>query len=221
LVNEGEMNEVIARIKQMKSLAVPKALHPLDRAEFVFGPNAGETEHSWLFKCTHSFHAPASEAEITAAEGALGCAIPSDYKQFLKITNGAKLFCVPRVWLHHVDPTAVHERFHLYGCSELVDVNRGLYQTFRDAYSDDPEYRTVRLNYVAYCWAEDGNYQAMLLDEILDKQVFLLFHEFSYRPYDVRDADLNYKIADDFRSWLELIEQTHGWGGRGEMSGGL
>lgn len=216
------MKMALDRITEMGTLAIPKEVHSLSEVQFVFDEIAGQTDDAYLVPCSHSLNPSALAQDIQQAEDELEFRIPSDYKDFLHITNGAKLFCAPRKWLQDHLPQAMHVRFHLFSCKELVQINKNLLKTFRAAYARDPEYRDcLRLNYLAFCYAEDGNYQSLLLDDFRDSQVFLLFHEFSYRPYDVRDADLNYKIADSLQSWLELIRDSGGWEGRGEMTSGL
>ncbi len=206
------MKTILEKISAVSMLEIPKARNSREDVEFFFGPIAEERVESWLVRCSHTFAPGASAASIEETESELGYRIPSAYKQLLRITNGAMLFCFPGV---------SRRRFHLFSCEELVDVHKSLLAYFRKFYADDPEYKHCdQLNYMAFCDA-DGDYQSLLLDEANDPQVFLLCHEFAYRPYDVRDADLNYKIADSLQSWLELIQDSGGWEGRGEMTGGL
>ena len=219
---EGKMKSVLDKIKGMGTLAIPKSIHTLENVEFVFGPIAGETKDAWLVQCSHAFHPPASLLEIREAEQQLGFPFPSQYRDLLQITNGARLFCVPRKWLEQTSPGAMHIRFELYGCNELVRMNKRIRETFLGAYADDPEYKECRqLNYMAFCNAEDGNFQSLLLEDVLNSQIFLLFHEFSYRPYDMRDAEFCYRISDSLTSWLELIQSSGGWEGRGVLTSGL
>jgi SMI1 / KNR4 family (SUKH-1) len=216
------MKDVLESIKEFGSLAIPKEAHSLHNVESVFGPILGETDRAWLVRCSHTYYAPATESEIQETEKELGFPIPSEYKEFLKITNGARLFCVPRRWLHDTFPNAMHVRFDVFGCARLAKAYKSLFKVFREVYADDPEYRScAHLNYMAFCDAEDGNFQALLLDEKQNKQVFMLFHELFYRPYSEADADLYYKISDSLESWLKLIYETGGWGGRGVLTSGL
>jgi len=215
------MRDILGSINAMSRLEIPKARRSLEDVQSEYGPIAEETRKSWLVPCSHTFFPAAPTASIEHTESELGFAIPSAYKQLLGITNGAKLFCVKQKWSEDISPGALDIRYHLFGCDELVEVNTGLLASFRKFYAKDPEYKDChQLNYLAFCDA-DGDYQSLLLDEPKDPQVFLLCHEFAYRPYDVRDADLNYKLADSLRSWLELICKSGGWEGRGMQTGDL
>ena len=87
---------------------------------------------------------------------------------------------------------------------------------------DDVDFRNVqRLNYLAICDATDNNYQAILLEGLERGTVFFLNHEYFGRPYTERDSDLYYTLASSVEAWFELIVESGGWGGRGEMTGGL
>ena len=216
------MKESLDRIASLEYFEVPKSLHGLEKVQFVYGEVAGETEGSWLVKCSHTFTAPAGEGAVASAEQQLGFEIPTQYKALLKVTDGAKLFCVRTPWLDSDFPGSVHVWYRLFSCQELVQVNRELFQVFRRVYSDDREFQECRqLNYLAVCEANDGNYQAVLLRPERDRRVFLLFHELFYRPYDERDSKFNYTIAQSLSGWLDLIAASGGWAGRGTLTGGL
>jgi hypothetical protein len=216
------MNEVIEAILQLRVLEVPRDLFTRKDVKFVFGEQVEEGGRSWLIPCTHVTSEPADEQDIDYAEQELGFAVPDQYKRFLRITNGAKLFCAEQKWLLADFPGSMHIRYNLFGCRELVAMNQQLLKTFRASYKDDPEYsETNGLNYVAFCDAADGNYQAMLLDQQVSKEVFFLFHELLYRPYSTLDSEFCYSISPSLESWFRLLLETGGWAGRGLQFGGL
>lgn len=49
-------------------------------------------ENGIVFKATCTFNSPASDEQILAFEEKTGLLLPDDYKAFLKITNGCRLF---------------------------------------------------------------------------------------------------------------------------------
>ena len=168
---------------------------PLKKSGLFTGRWRGKlTEVGWSSART-SLPRPGDEA-VASAEEQLGLVIPAQYKALLKVTDGARLFCIRTPWLDSDFPESAHVWYRLFSCEELVRVNRELVQVFRRVYSDDSEFRECRqLNYLAFCDADDGNYQAMLARPDCDRRVFLLFHELFYRPYSDADSEFNYTIA--------------------------
>lgn len=213
------MKTIIQRISKTTELAIPKRQYDRTRVVSAFGDTVGESDHSWIVQCSHSLNAPADDEQIAEAQRQLGFSIPEEYKRFLRISNGAKLFVVARNRPQGGEP---HVRYHLLSCDELVETNLFLRRTFLDAYSDDPEYKGVRnVNYMAFGDATNDNYQAIVVDGPYMGQVFLLFYELQCRPYSEIDSDFYYTIADSLESWFDLIAQTGGWEGRGVQSGSL
>jgi hypothetical protein len=213
------MNEIIERITALATLAIPKSQHGRSRVVSAFGGISGDCSDSWFVPCSHALNTPADSQQIAETERELGYLIPDEYKLFLEISNGAKLFIVPRDRPQGGDP---HVRYHLFGCEELLEVNRLLLATFLAAYANDTEYRNVRaLNYMAFCDAADDNYQAAVVAGPHTNRVFLLFYEFQCRPYSELDSDFYYTISGSLQSWFNLILQSGGWGGRGAQSGSL
>jgi hypothetical protein len=209
--------KLLADLIDIKELAIPKRQRTHEQVTFAYGEPT-DSRGQWLVHCSHRLRKPASTREIRQAEGKLGFRLPREYVRFLKVTNGAKLFCIPMRY----DPKEIHTRHHLFGTRELVSMNRKLFRIFRECYKDDPEYCNVNaVNYLAFCDAYDGNYQSFLLEEQGRGKVFLLFREFLYRPYARGDAYFCYTIAPSFEEWLKLILQTRGWGGRGVLTSGL
>jgi hypothetical protein len=143
----------------------------------------------------------------------------SDFRQFLAITDGANLFAAPGPSFPDPSIKNPYVRFALFGCEDLVRMNAILLWQFREVYSVEAEFEAVtQLNYLAFCDAGDADFQALLRDAN-DHRVFLLFHEFTYRPYSLRDTTWYYDIAPSLESWFELILRTGGWGGRGSKGG--
>ena len=172
-----------------------------------------------MVPCYHSLNKPASAQQISKTEKSLGRSIPDEYKRFLTLANGGKLFIAPR---NRSSGGAPHERYRLFSCEDLTRVNAFLLTTFQEAYADDPELGDGQLNYVAFCDAADDNYQAIVTAAgPRTNSVFLLLSELQSRPYSELDRDLYYTISGSLESWFRIILQTGGWGGRGPQSGGL
>ncbi len=207
------MKTLIEQIAKITTLAIPKSLHNKEQIISAFGGTIGDTTESWLVPCFHSLNAPAQAEHIIETEKQLGYSIPAEYKQFLSVSNGAKLFNATR---NRPQTGSPHIRYHLFSCDELLKINRFMLQTFLEAYADDPEFEDVRsLNYMAFCDATNDNYQAVVIDSQHRNRVFLLFYEFQCRPYSELDSDFYYSISESIESWLKLILITGGWGGRG------
>ena len=107
------MKEILDKIASLEYFEVPKSLHNVERVEFVYGAVAGETERSWLVNCSHFFTTPAEEEAVASAEEQLGFVIPTQYKALLRITDGARLFCVRTPWLESDFPDNVHVWYRL------------------------------------------------------------------------------------------------------------
>jgi hypothetical protein len=213
---------ILDRLVLVRNLEVPKSCLSNEQVVLLSDAIAGETQTSWLIECSHALNPPATVESIESAEKDLGFPIPEQYRRFLEVADGAELFVVPTPWLGPEFQSPAHVWYRLFGCRKLTEVNLELFRAFRDVYSDDPELRDChRLNYLAFCDADDSNYEAMLVQEGMDRRVFLLFHELFYRPYSDVDRDFYYSIADSLEDWLDLIIRTRGWGGRGPLTGSL
>jgi hypothetical protein len=181
-----------------------------------FGQIAGETEEEWLIPCWHILNPPATRVEIEMAQEQLGYKLPDELHQFLQIANGARLYCLTPLWLLDTFPNAQYQRYHIFSTLEVVTINQNLLKDFRAMLGNDPDFRDLHtLNYVAFCDAHDGNYLAILREGPEQGKVFFLDHEYLFRPYSERDADLYYTIAESLEAWLELVVKTKGWGGFG------
>jgi hypothetical protein len=203
-----------------RHLRVPKVAYSRDRVTRVVGADAvSESSDSWLVKCTQHPNPPATPAEIDSAEQALGYALPVGIRRLLLCANGGRFYAVPLVWQHDVFPNATHVRYHIFSCSELIEYNCRLLQTFHKLLGDDPDFvQYERLNYLAFCDAHNGNYLAALLEGSATGRVFLLDREYSFRPYSDLDSDLYYSVADSLETWLDLVQSTGGWGGFGQLA---
>ncbi|MFJ7668704.1 SMI1/KNR4 family protein [Lysinibacillus sp. NPDC097195] len=73
-----------------------------------------QSEQGYLYKAKCTFNAPASEKELKDFEQQTGWIIPSDYRAFLKITNGCRLF----------DDIHYGGEIELYSLQQIIDYNK-------------------------------------------------------------------------------------------------
>lgn len=205
-----------ADVAKLRQLLIPKRDLSADRIHRLFS-SARETNGGWLVSCAHELNAPATNDEIIQAENNLGFALPSQYSQLLKISNGAKLFVVPKRTRGDK-----HVRYHLFNTTELVEVYHLCDRVFRGNLGSDPEFANVtNLNYLPFCDVSDDNYLAILLDGTELGMVFFLSYELLCRPYQSSESDYYLTVAESFEEWLALLRRTEGWAGRGELPGSL
>lgn len=213
------IEEYIERFKKNANYWAIRKDWLYDKADLLrsFGQIVGETEQEWLVPCWHILNPPATLAEIDEAQRQLGYELPEQLHQFLRVANGARLYCLTPLWLLDTFPNAKYQRYHIFGTAELVTVNQNLLSWFRSMLGDDPDFCDSHiLNYIAFCDAHDGNYLAILLQGPEKGKVFFLDHEYLFRPYSELNTDLYYTIVKSFEDWLELLIKTKGWGGFGK-----
>jgi hypothetical protein len=210
------INTYLKAILEQQVLVCPKRMHTREGLIFTFGDVLIETEDAWLVPCTHTTYAPALPEDIRAIEQSLGFALPESLHHFLQLTNGAQLYVAPLAWKPSWSTKGDYIHYHIFSTLELVTINQNLLKDFRAMLGNDPDFRDLHtLNYVAFCDAHDGNYLAILREGPEQGKVFFLDHEYLFRPYSERDADLYYTVAESLEAWLELVVKTKGWGGFG------
>jgi hypothetical protein len=188
----------------------------------AFGDLVEDHGDIWRVKCCHRCNPGASVAAITEAEDALDVILPEELRSFLRFSNGAELFVVPRLGLEAELPGTFHVRYKLLSTNEIVTTNRDLLELFRSVFGNDPGFRnTEPLNYLAFCDVTDGNYLALLLEGDSAGRVFHLDRELCGRPYTEQDSDMYYTLAESLEGWLAVLRDTEGWAGRGMMIGGF
>ncbi|MEK4628572.1 MAG: SMI1/KNR4 family protein [Solibacillus sp.] len=83
-----------------------------------------QVEGGDVFNATCTFHPPATENEILDFERQTGYRLPADYKNFLKISNGCRLF----------DHVTYGGEIQLYSLQELIDYNQ-VYDAFEGCFT--------------------------------------------------------------------------------------
>ncbi|MBM7692479.1 hypothetical protein JOC77_001909 [Peribacillus deserti] len=82
-----------------------------------------QSEHGHVYKATCTFNPPASDEEITNFERQTGLLLPSDYKAFLKIANGCRLF----------DDIEYGGEIELFSLEQIIELNEH-YDQFEGCY---------------------------------------------------------------------------------------
>lgn len=214
------IEEYIERFKKNENYWAIRKDWLYDKADLLqsFGQIVGETEREWLVPCWHVLNPPAALAEIDEAQKQLGYEFPEQVDQFLRAANGARLYSLTPLWLLDAFPNAKYQRYHIFGTTELIQVNQESLETFRHFARLDPAYRDMHtLNYVAFCDAYDGNHLAILLQGPERGKIFFLDHEYEFFPYDDSTLEAYYTVAESLEAWLELLVRTKGWGGFGKQ----
>ena len=209
------------RVMGTRVLAFPKATYERSDLEvFVTGDVIPEARESWLVPCRHVANPPATQERLVWMGQELGTRVPEELGQFLRLADGAKLFCVHSIRDGAPVPTPSRMRYPILSTSEIVELNKELWDSFRGMLGADPDFcHVTALNYVAFCDAHDGNYLAIIVDEPRVGQVFYLDHELLFRPFSEHafDREFYHVVAPSFAAWLELLADTNGWNGFGPV----
>jgi hypothetical protein len=169
-----------------------------------FVDTALERPEYWLIPCSHIFNAPATKAEIANFVSLWGQNLPAQLQDFLELTNGAEFFRL-RYRLTSEDYWVA--QYRVLNCTELVEVNQELLDTFLSYAEHDDKYRGVdRLNYLAFCDVGDGNYLALSGESTEGGKVFYLDHDYGFYPFGTEPTKEAYTIvADTLDEWLEQL----------------
>jgi hypothetical protein len=223
------IKSVLEDLLAVRSLSIPKpevhwAGRNLEWMNRVFANGFRQTDTTWEVACMHLLSPPASEGDIANVAESLEISVPSDLREFWQISNGAELF----VAMCRGEEACIRDsmspgssrivRYKLSGTSDIIRLNRDLFRIFKECY---PDCKDMKLNYIAFCEAMDGNYQSMLLEQPGLGKVFMLHHEHIYCPHDEKHCILNDTLAESLEAWFRLLIDTGGFGGRGENVGSM
>lgn len=84
-----------------------------------------QTENGYLYKAKCTFNLPASDSDIIHFEKQTGYSLPIDYKEFLKITNGCRLF----------DDVNFGGEIELYSLEKMIEIYQLGYDEYEGCYS--------------------------------------------------------------------------------------
>jgi hypothetical protein len=198
------IDNVLREILAVQQFAFPKDPDP-EQDKVTFGDLLENDGPMWKVKCSHRCNPPASETKIRDAEQQLGFVLPAELDTFLRAADGAELFVVPRL---EFDTPFVGYR--MLGTEDLVALHNQALDSFRYVFSTDPYYQHRRVNYIAFCDVNDGNYLAILLEGPGKDKVFFLDREGCFRPYTERNVVMYYTVADSLEEWFALLRDTGG-----------
>lgn len=83
-----------------------------------------QTEEGHVYNAMCTFNPPASDMDITDFEKQTGFILPADYKEFLKISNGCRLF----------DDVYSGGEIALYSLEEIIEYNHDSYDEYEGCY---------------------------------------------------------------------------------------
>lgn len=201
----------LREIMRQSYYGIPKSRYTHDEVVDMFGISAinGDSVY-WFIPYRHQIFSGANDDDITQTEQSLKITLPLELKELLQISDGIWLYMLNLSWFTH----GPYIKYRIFSSSELARVNHELLDNFRQMLGEDPDFREISmLNYIAFCDAHDGNYLAIILDGMKQGYIFFLDHEYLFRPYSERDADLYYTVAPSLEEWLRILAHTYGWGG--------
>jgi len=236
------VKSALDKVLATRTLEFPKERRGYDPAErrqhlhdlmrHLFAESFWETETAFVVECTHNLRPSATAADIDNVAKSLDIVVPEQLRQFWEICDGAELFVAKckgeetryrdAVVCYDIRGTSDTGPKRWTGDRNVIDLTRYLFKNFRECLGDDPGFKDMlKSNYIAFCDAYDGNNQAILLDGPEYGKVFMLHHEHTYCPHDEKDCILNDTLAPSFESWLRLLAETRGYGGRGVNVGSI
>lgn len=163
---------------------------------------------SHKIKLGFKFNSPATQEEVRRCEEELGFVLPNSYREFLKYSNGANIFCSyqPRFEITETTPSWFADSGILIQSIEnLVAFNQHQDQVYVEGDSEKKYIAFCYLGYIGtgdFCSFDITTY-ADSEYRVLDSQHDYLFEEWQ-----------KHVIADSFEDWLmkifDQVVQNHG-----------
>lgn len=145
------------------------------------------------------FNPPATQGDIHRCEEELGLVLPNSYKEFLRVSNGAHLFCRDQP-LYNMTPPWADSGLLIQSTSSIVPFNE---DTDKIYVEEDGEKKYIGFCYLGqflsgdFC-SFDVTAYANSEYKVLDSQHDYLFEEWQ-----------EYVIANSFEDWLiKVFEQV-------------
>lgn len=208
----SHIQELLENFYDSRHLAIP-----IERGvpEVVSG-NVTRTPTHWLIPCTHTFNSSATEQELEILRIGLEQEPPLALEELLRITNGAELYRI-----HYPAQNSYWiARYEIFNSNQLLEVNRGLLDTFQSNAAFDKDYcdhlEQIKLDYMAFCHVGDGNFLALDLTSSAPQPIFYLDRYYGAYPYSSHFAKKGYlHVANSLEEWLERLVQSNGQDGTG------
>jgi hypothetical protein len=138
------------------------------------------------------FNPPATQDDIHACEAKLSLTLPRSYKEFLKLSNGAHIFCgesTTEITLPWLADTGIL----IQSTNAIISFNQHLDQI----YLEDDEKKYIAFCYLGYIGT--GDFCGFDITNYLDSECKVLDcqHDFSFEDWQEEHV-----IANSFEDWL-------------------
>lgn len=145
-------------------------------------------------KLSFKFNPPANQAEIQRCEEELGFSLPRSYKEFLRFSNGANLFCSDQSRFEITLPWLADSGVLIQSTSTIVAFNQDQDQVYVEENSEK--------KYIAFCYLgyiATGDFCSFDITTAVDLEYKILDcqHDFSFEDWQAEHV-----IADSFEDWL-------------------
>lgn len=151
-------------------------------------------------KLGFKFNSPAKQGEIQRCEEELGFILPNSYKEFVKFSNGATIFCCaqPRFEITQTTPSGFADSgILIQSTSTIVPFNQEQDKVYVEDDSDK--------QYIAFCYlgyVGTGDFCSFDITSYVDSEYKVLDcqHDFSFEDWQAEHI-----IANSFEEWLIKI----------------
>lgn len=154
------------------------------------------------------FNPPATQGDIQCCEEELGLVLPNSYKEFLKLSNGAHLFCRDQSLYNITLPWLAGSGLLIHGTSSIVSFNENMDKIYIEENSEKKYIGFCYLGYILtgdFCSFDVTTY-ADSEYKVLDSQ-----HDYSFEEWQEQ------VIANSFEDWLiKVFDQVIQNNGRPE-----
>jgi hypothetical protein len=137
---------------------------------------------------------PASQAEIQQCEDELSLTLPNSYKEFLKLTNGAHIFCSEST-IESIDPWWTDTGILIQSTTTICNFNLHHDRVYLDDGSSEKKYIAFcHLGFIGtgdFCGFDVTSHENLEY-KVLDCQL----------DYSFEDWQEEHVIADSFEDWL-------------------
>jgi SMI1 / KNR4 family (SUKH-1) len=143
------------------------------------------------------FNPPASQAEIQRCEAELGFILPHSYKEFLKFSNGANVFCSDQPRFEITLPWLADSGILIQSTSTIVPFNQDQDRVYVE---DDSEKKYIAFCYLGYI--ATGDFCSFDITTYANSEYKVLDcqHDYSFEEWQVEHI-----IANSFEDWLIKI----------------
>ncbi|MBE9006120.1 SMI1/KNR4 family protein [Fortiea sp. LEGE XX443] len=148
-------------------------------------------------KLGFKFNSPANQGEIQRCEEELGFILPDSYKEFLKFSNGANLFCNDEPRVEITLPWFADSGILIQSTSTIVAFNQNQDKVYVE---DNGEKKYIAFCYLGYL--ATGDFCSFDVTTNVDSEYKVLDcqHDFSFKDWQAEHV-----IANSFEDWLIKI----------------